>query len=112
MENAIHLSCVAYRYLIRLYPRDFRQEFSAAMRSVFEDELRDSLRQSGYSGIARVWREAILEVFTVAFPMQLRSALLVASAASLVGTTAIYLFLIWALTESSNIHRAAQHWRH
>ena len=58
------------------------------------------------AGLLRAWSSALRELLTVALPMQLRSAVVIASAASLVGTSMIYLALLWALTRTFHLpHR-------
>jgi hypothetical protein len=96
---------------VRLYPADFRTDFADEMLLTFEAELCDSWREHGSFGLVGVWAQALVEIVTVALPMQLRSGPVVASAASLVGTSAIYLALLWALNETSHIHRIASHLR-
>ena len=95
MRPPIPTFCRIYSYLILLYPRDFRHEFAGEMIAAFGDELREG-------SPANVCLFALYEIFTIALPMHLRSALFFASAGSLVGTSTIYYLLAWALTETSH----------
>ncbi|MGD1068788.1 MAG: hypothetical protein ABSB15_01500 [Bryobacteraceae bacterium] len=97
MSAAIELSCRAYSVLVLLYPLEFRREFQREMTCVFRRQLGE--------GLAEAWVWALRELVTVALPMQLRNSLVIASAASLVGTSIIYLALIWGLTYTFHVHR-------
>jgi len=55
----------AYRLLLRLYPREFRERFGGDMTDFFHDR-RIAARQQGTLGVARVWMSAIADVFRVA----------------------------------------------
>jgi len=55
----------AYRLLLRLYPRAFRERFGGDMTDFFHDR-RIAARQQGTLGVARVWMSAIADVFRVA----------------------------------------------
>jgi putative ABC transport system permease protein len=55
----------AYRLLLRLYPRDFRERFGGDMTDFFHDR-RLAARQQGTLGVARVWTSAVADVVRVA----------------------------------------------
>jgi serine/threonine protein phosphatase PrpC len=46
-----------YRFLLRAYPRAFREEYAFEMLLVFRDALRDASRQQGTPGVFRLWRD-------------------------------------------------------
>jgi len=54
----------AYRLLLRLYPREFRERFGGDMTDFFHDR-RIAARQQGTLGVARVWASAVADVFRV-----------------------------------------------
>jgi len=54
----------AYRLLLRLYPRDFRERFGGDMTDFFHDR-RLAARQQGTLGVARVWASAVADVVRV-----------------------------------------------
>ena len=83
MERFFSVSRSLYAALLRLYPREMRQEFGPEMLSVFTDDLQDSWRTGQLPGVARVWLFALLEILTVALPMHLRNGLVILSALSL-----------------------------
>ena len=56
----------AYRMLLRLYPREFRQRFGPDMVDFFRDRRHAARRTSGTLGVARVWARAISDVIGVA----------------------------------------------
>lgn len=49
------LSTRLYRLLLTFYPRGFRHEYGSDMLQVFGDLCRDSLRQQGWVGLAKLW---------------------------------------------------------
>src|SRR4051794_6334192 len=55
----------AYRLLLRLYPREFRERFGGDMTDFFHDR-RLAARQHGSLGVARVWASALADVVRVA----------------------------------------------
>jgi putative ABC transport system permease protein len=55
----------AYRVLLRLYPREFRERFGGDMTDFFHDR-RLAARQHGTLGVARVWLSAVADVIRVA----------------------------------------------
>jgi hypothetical protein len=48
-----------YRNLLRLYPKNYRQEFGTWMVQVFRDVCRDAYRLNGRHGITRVWLKTL-----------------------------------------------------
>ena len=107
MPTATDLSARIFRIAILCYPRDFRREYADEMTTVFSDQLREARHEEGTAGIFRLWACALRELFTVALPLQLRNSVVIASAASLVGTSLIYLALTWALTHPEYVHHNA-----
>ena len=55
----------AYRLLLRLYPREFRERFGGDMTDFFHDR-RIAAREQGALGVARVWASAVADVCRVA----------------------------------------------
>jgi putative ABC transport system permease protein len=54
----------AYRLLLRLYPREFRERFGGDMTDFFHDR-RLAARQQGALGVVRVWASAVADVVRV-----------------------------------------------
>ena len=50
----------AYRVLLRLYPREFRQRFGSDMVDFFRDRRLAAHRTAGTLGVARAWARAIV----------------------------------------------------
>jgi hypothetical protein len=103
MITEIEVSRHLYTLVLLFYPRDFRREFQIEMARVFEDELRQAWSDAGFAGLLEVWLFALAELATVAFPMQLRGAAIVASA--LVTAYAAFLILSWGLVIDGRVHR-------
>lgn len=112
MEAAIHVSLIAYSWLLYLYPRDFRSEFGAEMLEVFGEDVRDSWNSRHAAGLIEAWQFALRELITVALPLQLRSNLVVASVVSLLGTTLLYGMLFLAFNDKSHVRLSVPPWRH
>src|SRR6476659_7642599 len=55
----------AYRLLLRLYPREFRERFGGDMTDFFHDR-RLAARADGPLGVARVWMSAVGDIVRVA----------------------------------------------
>lgn len=51
----------AYRYLLRAYPRAFREEYGDEMLLVLRDALRDASKQQGIPGVLRLWRDFLYD---------------------------------------------------
>jgi hypothetical protein len=94
-----------YRASLFLYPAEFRREFGPEMAEVFAMQLahaRDPVEA------ARCGWYALLEVFTLALPMRVVDPDLVAPAASLLGTPAVLLPLLWALNNPKTLNVLAR----
>jgi hypothetical protein len=65
--------------LLFTYPRDFRLRFESEMVATFSDLVGGEWEHRGLAGVARVWRSALAEVFSVAVPLQLQSSIVVAT---------------------------------
>ena len=52
MSEPIRLAVLVYRFLVRLYPRRFREEFGAEMEAVFVARLREAHDKK--AGLARI----------------------------------------------------------
>jgi putative ABC transport system permease protein len=61
-----------YRALLRVYPRDFRDEFGDAMVEFHRDRLAHA-RREGTLGVARVWARVLADVARNAVPARLDS---------------------------------------
>ncbi len=68
------LSARIYGRLLALYPEKLRRDFGSDMALVFADDLDAARREEGLSGVIRVWRCALGEVFRYALPEQASSA--------------------------------------
>jgi hypothetical protein len=55
--DSLHLR--VYRFLLRLYPRPFRDEYSAPIVQLFNDQLRDCAREGGRISVAGLWFAAV-----------------------------------------------------
>ena len=60
-HSLITLSKSTYRFLLRLYPSAYRREFASEMEFVFSQQLVDSYRQSGESGVFFLWMRTSLD---------------------------------------------------
>lgn len=89
MEQIVHLSARAYRWLLRVYPQELRARFATDMAEVFEDLLHDALEQRGAAGIVELWRDTLLEFATVAVPARLKPDVIIAGSLSLVVSSLI-----------------------
>ena len=98
MTSAVRASCALYRMLLFAYPADFRSRFGAEMVTTFSDLICDELEHNGLSGVARVWRSAIGEVFSAAVPLQLKSSIVVAMSLSLPSSFALFMAIFYAMT--------------
>jgi hypothetical protein len=54
-----------YRWLLRLFPAEFRGDFGADMRADFRDELADA-RGRGLGAVARLWWRTVPDVMRTA----------------------------------------------
>jgi len=97
MENLIRVSCRIYGHLLIFYPGEFRRRFAAEMAQLFEDLLRDAA-QRGPIAIVSLWRSALWELLTVAAPLRLQNAPLIAGALSLVASSILFLAFFRAVS--------------
>jgi hypothetical protein len=56
----------AYREMLRIYPRSFRERFGDEMLTLFADLLKDAGRPGERFGVARLWAHAIADLITSA----------------------------------------------
>jgi hypothetical protein len=56
----------AYREMLRIYPRSFRERFGDEMLILFADLLKDAGRPGERFGVARLWAHAIGDLITSA----------------------------------------------
>ncbi len=75
MTSAVRASCGLYKMLLFMYPGDFRLRFGSEMLTTFADLICGEWEHHGLPGVARVWRSALGEVFSVAVPLQLQNFL-------------------------------------
>lgn len=59
MNPWLSFSTRAYRWLLRLYPAHFRNEYESEMTRVFRDTCRDYYRARGAVGLATAWVETV-----------------------------------------------------
>jgi hypothetical protein len=98
MSRAIQLSCGLYKMLLFAYPSDFRLRFESEMVATFSDLICGEWEQNGLSGVARVWRSELTEVFSVAVPLLLQSPIVVATSLSLLSSVALFIAVFFAMT--------------
>lgn len=98
MTSAIELHCGLYRVLLFAYPRDFRVRFATEMAVTFLEQIRAEREQDGFLGVVRVWRVAVVELFSVAVPLQLRSTIVLAMSLSFLWSFALFIALLRATT--------------
>lgn len=87
-------SCAMYGRLLTIYPQDFRARFGSEMVTVFADQLADASRHARIAGVIRVWLGACWELLSVAVPLRLATPVVWAIAASIPGTTVVFLTLL------------------
>jgi hypothetical protein len=98
MTTAARVSCGLYKMLLFTYPRDFRRRFESEMLTTFSDLICGEWEHEGPSGVARVWRSALGEVFSVAVPLQLRSPIVVTTSLALLSSFALFIAVFHAMT--------------
>ena len=98
MTSAVQLNCSLYKMMLFAYPSDFRLRFESEMVITFSDLLCGEWEQNGLPGVARVWRTALAEVFSVAVPLQLQSPIVVATSLSLLSSLTLFMALFYAMT--------------
>lgn len=52
---AIHLSERIYSFLLKFYPKAYREEFGDEMKYLFSESCKDAYAQDGWIGIATLW---------------------------------------------------------
>jgi hypothetical protein len=57
-----------YSRILTLYPDDLRRDFGMEMALLFAEDLAAARLEAGISGVLRVWRCALREVFQLALP--------------------------------------------
>ena len=55
-----------FRFLLRLFPFEFRGDYGRDMEHVFEDQRREAEHMGGIMGILRLWWETLSGIFTTA----------------------------------------------
>ena len=70
MTNILVLSSRIYGCLLRLYPKDLREDFGTDMSLVFAEDLAAASRQTGITGVIRVWSCTLGEALQIALPSQ------------------------------------------
>jgi hypothetical protein len=84
--------------LLFIYPGDFRLRFGSEMVTTFSDLICGEWEHNGLPGVARVWRSALGEVFSVAVPLQLQSPIVVAIALSFLCSSALFMTVFRAMS--------------
>jgi hypothetical protein len=92
------VSCGIYKILLLTYPSDFRLRFESEMVTTFSDLICSEWEDNGLPGVARVWRSAVAEVFSVAVPLQLRSPIVIAASLSLLSSIALFMAVFHEMT--------------
>ena len=98
MTSAVRVSCGLYKLLLFTYPGDFRLRFGSEMVTTFSDLIRDEWEHKGLAGVARVWRSALAEVFSVAVLLQLQRSIVVAISLSFLCSSALFITIFRAMT--------------
>ena len=102
MTSAVRVSCRLYKMLLFTYPRDFRLRFGSEMVATFSDLVGGEWEHKGLAGVARVWRSALAEVFSVAVPLQLQSSIVVATSLSLLSSLVLFMEIFHAMSHVCN----------
>ncbi len=67
-SNTILRSERIYKFILKLYPRQYREEFGEEMQFVFSETLKDSYEQNGTQGIISFWTltmsDAVISLIT------------------------------------------------
>ena len=98
MTSAVRASCGVYKMLLFMYPGDFRLRFGNEMVTTFSDLICGEWECNGLPGVARVWRSALGEVFSVAVPLQLQNSLVIAISLSFLCSCALFITIFRAMT--------------
>ena len=102
MSSAVRVSCGLYKMLLLTHPGDFRLRFGSEMVTTFSDLICGEWEQKSVLGVARVWRSALGEVFSVAVPLQLQSSIVVATSLSLLCSFALFIAIFHAMSHVCN----------
>ena len=102
MTSAVRVSCGLYKMLLFTYPSDFRLRFESEMVTTFSDLICGEWKYNGLPGVARVWRSAVGEVFSVAAPLRLRSPIVIARSLSLLLSIPLFMAVFRAMTHVCN----------
>jgi len=100
MTSAVRVSCGFYKMLLFTYPRDFLLRFESEMVTTFSDLICGEWEQNGLPGVARAWRSALAEVFSVAVPLHLQSPIVVATSLSLLSSLALFMAVFYAMSHA------------
>jgi hypothetical protein len=100
-ERAIGTSQRVYRSLLRVYPRELRDEYGDEMTRCFRDLCREELTDGGGPGLAALWVRTLRELLATA--LKERSTLVARDAYRAAGgvalVTAIILLLFYVLMQ-------------
>lgn len=86
-ERAVGASERAYRFLLRAYPRELRDEYGDEMARCFQDLCREGLEDGGGLGLAALWARTLSELLYTA--LKERSTMLARNAYRSVGGVAL-----------------------
>jgi len=109
MQIAFKVSSRTYSVLLTMYPRELRRRFAEEMTDVFDQQLQGAWDESGFTGMARVWLDAIGEFLFVALPAQIGRPIVIVPTLSLIGNSAIFLVLMRALSPLAALCRIYRH---
>jgi hypothetical protein len=84
--------------LLFTYPSDFRLRFESEMVITFSALICGEWKHNGLPGVARVWRSALGEVFSVAVPLHLQSPIVIASSLALLSSFALFMTVFHEMT--------------
>ena len=98
MTSAVRVSCLLYKMLLFTYPSDFRLRFESEMVTTFSDLVCGEWKHNGVPGVARVWRSAVGEVFSVAVPLHLHSPIVIAISLALLSSFGLFTTVFHEMT--------------
>lgn len=61
MASGINTSEQIYSFLLKLYPKSYRERFEEEMKYVFSQSLKDSYRENGENGVIKIWARVVLD---------------------------------------------------
>ena len=70
MTGALKWNVTMYVLLLSLYPEHLRRDYGAEMTLVFAEELESARRETGLSGVLRMWVGVLAEFIHFAIPEQ------------------------------------------